>query len=47
MKANTHLWSCLIQVFLERENILINVVEKNKTHILPPTFFSKIMPFMI
>jgi hypothetical protein len=42
MKAFSHLWQCLAELFLECEILQIEVVEKIKTHILcPVTFFWK------
>jgi len=41
MKTNLHLWSYLIQGFLEWEIIVRKVVKQNKTHILLSTTFLK------
>jgi hypothetical protein len=46
MKTNIHFWSYLAQFFPEWEIFQKKFVEKIKTHILCPTTFSKIMPFV-
>jgi len=39
MKTNTHIWSYLIQFFLEWEMFQTKVVEKIKTHFMLNNFF--------